>query len=186
MLGVVLAGLVVAAGCSGGSERASSGPATSSTAPAIPPVVHPLEVSGFAADPCALLGESQRHELGLPAAGRGSDAGSSTCDLHADPARKDSSNYLRLVVFEGAGLADQYKQCGTLDCSQWTIDDIDGYPVVRATDEMTAKYGSCKLLVGVADDAVVAVIDVKIDPSADGPECDRADQAASMALATLS
>ena len=86
----------------------------------------------------ALLDESQRRELGLPAAGQGDDTGSTTCDLHTDPERKDSSN-----------------------------------------------YGSCKLFVGVAYEAVVAVIDVKIDTSADGSDCDRADRAASMVLATL-
>ena len=191
MLCVALAGVAVVSGCTGGSDAAepSSGEASRTTAaPAsldIPPVESPLEVTAFVADPCALLDESQRHELGLPAAGQGDDTGSTTCDLHADPERKDSSNYLRLVIFGEDGLADQYAQCGTLDCSQWTTDNIGGYPVIRATDEMISKYGSCKLFVGVADNAVVAVIDVKIDPSADGPDCDRADRAASMALATL-
>lgn len=34
-----------------------------------------------------------------------------------------------------------------------TTTNIDGYPVIRATAEMISKYGSCKMLVGVADDA---------------------------------
>lgn len=114
-------------------------------------------MSAFVADLCALLDESQRQELGLPAVGQGDDTGSGTCDLHADPEREDSSNYLRLVVIGEGGLADQHAQCGTLDCPQWTIDNVDGYPVIRARDEITSKYGSCT--------------------SADGPDC--------MALATL-
>lgn len=192
MFGVALAGVVAVSGCTGGSDAAeppSREPTSTTAAPAsleIPPVTQPLDVSAFVADPCALLDDSQRHELGLPAAGQGDDTGSNTCDLHADPEHKDPSNYLRLVVFGDGGLADQYAQCGTLNCSRWTSDYIDGYPVIRATDEIISKYGSCKTLLGVADDATVAVIDVKIDSSADGPDCDRADRAASMALAKLS
>jgi hypothetical protein len=48
-----------------------------------------------------------------------------------------------------------------------------------------SKYGSCKLLLGVADNATVAIIDVQINTTADGPNCERADRAASMTLATL-
>jgi hypothetical protein len=88
------------------------------------------------------------------------------------------------VIGDG-GLADQYAQCGTLDCSQWTTDNVEGCPVIRATDEIISKYGSCKVFLGVADKATVAVIDVRITSSADGPDCDRADRAASMVLATL-
>jgi hypothetical protein len=191
IFGVALASVVAVAGCTGGSNAAepSSSEPTSTTAPPtsldIPPVAQPLDVSTFAADPCALLDESQRQELGLPAASKEDDTGSSTGDLHADPESKDPSNYLRLVIFADGGLADQYAQCGTLDCSQWTTDTIGGYPVIRATDELTSKYGSCKLLLGVADDATVAVVDVRIDTSADGPDCDRAERAAKMVLATL-
>lgn len=90
----------------------------------IPPVEQPLDVSAFVADPCALLDESQRHELRLPAAGQGDDTGSATCDLHEDPEHKDSSNYLRIVIFSEDGLVDQYAQCGTLDCSEWTTGNI--------------------------------------------------------------
>lgn len=61
----------------------------------------------------------------------------------------------------------------------------NGYPVIGAIDEMISKYGSCKIFLGVADAAVVAVVDVKIDSSAGGPDCARADRAASMVLATL-
>lgn len=191
MLGVALVGVVAMSGCTGGSDAAEppqGEPTPTTGAPAslnIPPVAQPLDVSAFVADPCALLDDSQRDELDLPAAGQGEDTSGSTCDLHADPVHEDPSNYLRLVVFDDGGLADQYAQCGTLDCSQWTVDDIGGYPVIRATDEMISKYGSCKLLLGVADDAVVAVVDAVIDSSADGPNCDRADLAASMVLATL-
>lgn len=191
MLGAALACVVAAAGCTGGSDAAepsSSEPTSTAATPAspdIPPVAQPLEVSAFAADSCALLDESQRRELGLPAAGPGEGTSDSTCDLHADPEHKDTSNYLRLVVFDDRGLADQYAQCGTLDCSQWTTDTIDDYPVIRATDEMISMYGSCKLFLGVADDAAVAVVDVEVDASAVGPDCDRAERASSMVLETL-
>jgi hypothetical protein len=177
---VVLAGIV--AGCSSGEP---SRPAVSATHPpslTIPPVTRPLDVTAFAADSCGLLSDSQRGELGLTTVRRQEDKSGNACDLDTDD---DPTSYLRLVVFDAGGLADQYAQCETLDCSQWTTDTIDGYPIIRATDEMISKYGSCKLLLGVADNATVAVIDVQINTTADGPNCERADRAASMTLATL-
>lgn len=191
MCGATLAGVLTICGCAASPDRAdtstreSTAPTEAPSSLVVPPVAQPLDVRAFVSDPCALLDDSQRRELGLPAASNGDDSGDSTCDLHVDPERKDPSNYLRLVVFADGGLADQYAQCGTLDCSRWTTDGVGGYPVIRATDEMLSKYGSCKILLGVADDAVVAFIDVRTDRAADGPDCERADQAATMALATL-
>lgn len=143
------------------------------------PVARPLDVSAFTADSCGLLDDSQRSELGLTTVRR---QDGNACDLDTDD---DPMSYLRLVVFGTGGIADQYAQCDTLDCSQWTTDAIDGYPVIRATDKLISKYGSCKLLLGVADDATIAVIDVQVDTTADGPDCERADRVASMTLATL-
>jgi hypothetical protein len=148
----------------------------------IPPVVRPLDVSAFAADSCGLLDDSQRAELGLTTVRRQDDTSGNACDLDTDD---DRTSYLRLVVFDTGGLADQYAQCGTLDCSLWTTDTIDGYPVIRATDKMISKYGSCKLLMGVADNATVAIIDVQVEATVDGPDCERADRVAGMTLATL-
>lgn len=190
-LGVVVASAIALCGCAGGADTEQSAPDGSTSTVAaphsleIPAVARPLDVSAVSNDPCALLDESQRRELGLPAVGEPGDTSDSTCDLYVDAGHKDESNYLRLVVFDEGGLDDQYKQCGTLDCSQWTVEAIGGYPVIRAVDEMTSKYGSCKLLLGVGDDAVIAIIDVRIDASADGSDCDRAVRAATMVLKTL-
>jgi hypothetical protein len=84
------------------------------------------------------------------------------------------------VIFDDGGLNDQYAQYGTLDCSQWTIDTTGGYPVLRGTDEMISKPN-----LDVADDTAVAVVDVEIDTSANGPDCDRAERASSTVLETL-
>jgi hypothetical protein len=177
---VVLAGIV--AGCSSGEPSRPTGPTTHPPSLTIPPVTRPLDVTAFAADSCGLLSDSQRGELRLTTVRRQEDKNGNACDLDTDD---NPTSYLRLVVFDAGGLADQYAQCETLDCSQWTTDTIDGYPVIRATDEMISKYGSCKLLLGVADNATVAIIDVQINTTADGPNCERADRAASMTLATL-
>jgi hypothetical protein len=178
---VVLAGIV--AGCSSGEPSRPTGSTTHPPSLTIPPVTRPLDVSAFAADSCGLLDDSQRGELGLTTVRRQEeDTSGNACDLDTDD---NPTSYLRLVVFDTGGLADQYAQCETLDCSQWTTDTIDGYPVIRATDEMISKYGSCKLLLGVADNATVAIVDVQVDTTASGPDCDRADSAASMTLATL-
>jgi Protein of unknown function (DUF3558) len=180
VIAVVLAGIV--AGCSSGEPSRPAGSTTHPPPLTIPPVARPLNVSAFAADSCGLLDAPQRSELGLTTVRRQDGASDNACDLDTDD---DPTSYLRLVVFDTGGLADQYAQCDTLDCSQWTTDTIDGYPVIRATDEMISKYGSCKLLLGVADNATVAIIDVQIDTTADGPNCERADRVASMTLATL-
>ncbi|OLF14740.1 DUF3558 domain-containing protein [Actinophytocola xanthii] len=184
MLGLVVAGWVAVAGCgsdSGDSPAGESVTSPLSTSVEVPPVARPLDVGTFVGDPCALLDEFQRRELGLPR----TQAREATCDLRADGETADSSTYLRLVIFEDVGLTGQYAQCGTVDCSQWSVDQVDGYPVIRAPDEMIAEYGSCKIFLGVADDASVAVIDVVVDPSAGGPDCERADRVAGMVLATL-
>ena len=84
LLGVGLL-LATAVGCAGGSDSAVqptvTSPSTVEPAPLeIPPVTDPLDVSAFVADPCALLDEAQRADLGLPEAVEGS----ASCDLHAD------------------------------------------------------------------------------------------------------
>lgn len=112
-------------------------------------------------------------------------AAPSSLEISAVAQPLDVRAYLRPVVFDDGGLDDQDEQCGTLDCSQWTVEAIGGDPVIRAVDEMTSRYGSCKVLLGVADDKTFAIIDVRIDTSADGPDCDRAVRAANMVLTTL-
>ncbi|OLF11170.1 hypothetical protein BLA60_14400 [Actinophytocola xinjiangensis] len=168
-------------GCSdeGANPTPASEPAEQ-TSLVIPEVGRPLEVG---ADACALLDERQRRELGLPGVVRGD--GDGTCDLHRDAQRPDESDYLRIVVFAEGGLADQYAQCGTLDCSRWTTDSIDGYPVIRAADELTAKYRGCKIFLGVSDTSVVTFVDVAVGSGAGGEDCARAERAAGMVLVTL-
>jgi hypothetical protein len=180
VIAVVLAGMV--AGCSSGEPLRPAGSTTQPPSSTIPPVARPLDVSAFAADSCGLLDDSQRGELGLTTVRRQDGTSGNACDLDTDG---DPMSYLRLVVFDTGRLADQYAQCETLDCSQWTTDAIDGYPVIRAADELISKYGSCKLFLGVADNATVAIIDVQVDTTADGPDCERADHVASMTLVTL-
>jgi hypothetical protein len=162
IIAVVLAGAVVAVGCSNGEPSRPVEQTRATTQPpslTIPSVTRPLNVSTFATDSCGLLDDSQRGELGLTTVRRQDDTSGNSCDLDTDD--------------------------DTLDCSQWTTDAIAGYPVIRATDELISKYGSCKLLLGVADHATVAIIDVQVDAGADGPDCERADRVASMTLATL-
>ncbi|WP_460399223.1 DUF3558 domain-containing protein [Actinophytocola sediminis] len=189
----MLALVIAASGCSerSGEARSSTPSPTKTTIPApasleIPPVAQPLDVSPFAADPCALLDDSQRRELGLPTPVPEYFPDYKICYLHVDTERTDPLNFLQLVVFGDEGLADQYAKCNTLDCSQWTTDSVDGYPVIRARDDLTSKSGSCKIFLGVADNASVAITNAAHDPDADGPGCERADRAATMTIAALS
>ena len=72
-----------------------------------------------------------------------------------------------------------------MDCGGWAMATIDGYPVIRANDDATSRHGFCRLFVGVADDATVSIVDVRLGVAADEADCGRADRAAGMILATL-
>jgi len=87
------------------------------------------------------------------------------CDLQVDGDRPDPVNYQRIAVMPDSGLRDAYAQCDfvkSLDCSQWTVGEVDGYPTIRANGEH-----------------------VRVDPDADGPGCDRAEKSAADVLAAL-
>lgn len=188
----VLACAVALAGCGGSDGGAAREPREPSEAGKadldIPDVRAPLDVSRFAKDPCALVGPAQRAEIGLPDTTYDAGENPSRCDLQVDGGKPDPVNYQRIVVMPDGGLRDAYGQCGvveSIDCSQWTVGEVGGYPTIRANGEPEARHGMCRLYLGVADDAQVAIIDVRVDPDADGPDCDRAEKSAAEVLAAL-
>ena len=166
------------------SETSKTGKADLS----IPSVHDPLDVSDFAKQPCSLIGPAARAEIGLPDSVYTPAENPARCDLQVDGDKPDPVNYQRIVVMLDGGLRDAYAQCGvvkSIDCSQWTVGEVDGYPTIRANGKPEAKYGMCRLYLGVADDAQVAIIDVRVDPDADGPDCERAEKSAVEVLAAL-
>lgn len=184
----IVACAVTMAGCGDSDVSPSEGRETRPADLTIPRVRDPLEVSKFANNPCALVGPAERAEIGLPDTVYDAEENSARCDLQVDGDKPDPVHYQRIVVMQDGGLRDAYAQCGvikSLDCSQWTVGDVDGYPTIRANGEPEAKHGMCRLYLGIADDAQVAIIDVQFDPNADGPDCDRAEKSAAGVLAAL-
>jgi hypothetical protein len=179
-------------GALGGCDAPESAPRQSAAneplALDIPRVAKPLDVTRFAADPCALLTSSERAEIGLPDTSYDAEINPERCDLQADADHPDPVNYQRIVVSPDSGLDDAYAQCrivDSIDCTRWSVGAIDGYPVLRANGGSEHKYGFCRLFLGVSDHARVAIIDVRVDLDADGPNCERAERSAGRILATL-
>lgn len=184
---LAFAALILVAGCS----TSQPAPPPTSTAPAkpldIPSVAKPLDIKGFTADPCALLTESDRIELGLPTAEKDDTTGRIACDLHTGTAGQKPLDYLRVQIMTTRGLRGLTAQCGTSAaavCDGWVVDSVAGYPVVRANGEMETKYGACKEFVGISDQAVILINDIRTR-SASAPDCARADRIAAMVIRSL-
>lgn len=174
--------IAFAAGC-------SSPPATSAapTTLDIPSVAKPLDAKGFTDDPCAMLTEADRTELGLPTAEKNDELGRAACDLHAEAAGQKPLEYLRVQIMTTRGLKGLTAQCGTsaaARCDGWVVDSVAGYPVIRANGELEAKYGACKEFLGISDQTVILINDVRTR-SASAPDCARADRIAAMVIRGL-
>ncbi|HEY0450405.1 DUF3558 family protein [Actinophytocola sp.] len=140
----------------------------------VPAIADPLDPGRFAADPCALLTPGQRTELGLPDTERNELAGTVECLLHPSG---DKVTTVQLQLMTDRGLADLVAQCrgdsAPAACATWAPSTVERYPAVLDTG------GQCRLMVGVAEQAVLLVNDEK------EPECRRASEIATTALTTL-
>lgn len=140
----------------------------------VPAVTDPLDPAPFAADPCALLTASQREGFGLPDTERQELAGDVECLLH--PAG-DTVTSVQLRLMTDRGLADLVAQCRTDNapaaCATWAPAEVETYPAVLDTG------GQCRLMVGIAERAVLLVNDVAES------KCPRATDIATAALTTL-
>jgi hypothetical protein len=179
-VGVALAALaVLLTGCSddSGGAGADDLTGTESGLPSdyeVPPIADPLDPGRFAADPCALLTPEQRTEFGLPDTERNEFAGTVSCLLHSSG---DTVTTVQLELMPDRGLPDMVAQCrgqnAPAACSTWAPTSVEQYPAVLDDG------GLCRLMVGVAEQAVLLVNDVP------EPECQRATEIATAALTTL-
>lgn len=179
----VLAAVALLAACSTGQSTSAPTPSASSV-PDIPAVSKPLDAKAFAADPCGLLPDAAHTELGLPTATKDN----ASCTLHAGPAGTDPLEFLRVPVMADRGLAGIRAQCGTSSsarCDGWSVDSVNGYPLLRANGETERKYGSCKQFLGVADNVAVLINDIRTSP-ATSADCARSDKVAAMVITKLS
>jgi hypothetical protein len=180
---VVLMAAALLTACSAGQSTSAPQP-TSSSQPDIPAVSKPLDTKAFIADPCGLLTEANRMEIGLPTATKDN----ASCNLHTGPAGASPLEFLRIQVMADRGLADIQAQCGTsasARCDTWSVDSVNGYPLLRANGETERRYGSCKEFLGVSDNAVVLINDVRTG-KATNPDCTRSDKVAAMVITKLS
>ncbi|OLF15701.1 hypothetical protein BU204_19980 [Actinophytocola xanthii] len=140
----------------------------------VPAIAEPLEPGRFADDPCGLLTAEQRAELDLPDTERTELGGTAECLLH--PAG-DRITTVQLQLMTDRGLADLVAQCrgdnAPAACATWAPNTVDRYPAI--VDD----GGQCRVMVGIAEQAVLLVNDLK------QPECRRATEVATTALSTL-
>lgn len=179
---MVLAAAALLTACSTG--QSVSAPSPTSSRPDIPAISKPLDIKAFVADPCGLLPEADRTELGLPTATKDS----ASCSLHTGPMGAKPLEFLRIQVMDDRGLTDIQAQCGTsasARCDGWSVDSVNDYPLLRANGETERKYGSCKEFLGVSDNAVVLINDVRTG-QATNPDCTRSDKVAAIILTKLS
>lgn len=140
----------------------------------VPVIADPLDPGRFAAEPCALLTPEQRNRFGLPDTEQKQLADTVECLLHP---RGDSVTTVQLQLMTDRGLADLVAQCrgenAPKACTTWAPATVEQYPAVLDNG------ARCRLMVGVADQAVLLVNDV------DEQECRRATGIATAALTTL-
>jgi hypothetical protein len=177
----ILAAVAVLTACSTGQP--TSAPPTMMSTLDIPKVSKPLGIKDFATDPCGLLTDANRAELGLPTTAKDSTA----CHMYTGPAEPKPLAFLGVQVMADRGLAAIYAQCGTsasARCDTWALDSVNGYPLIRANGDTERKYGSCKQFLGVSDQAVILINDVRTG-QATAPDCARSDRVAAMVTANL-
>ena len=188
---VMSATLTVLGGCAAAQPASPSPDPTQVSPPSsrlnIPTVPQPLDASALTADPCGLLSEANRAELGLPTDAQDNTAGRIACDLHSGAPGSKPLEYVRIQVMSDRGLTGIYAQCGTsasARCDTWTLDSLAGYPLIRANGETERRFGSCKQFLGISDRATILINEVKTGRST-APDCGRADRVATMVVENL-
>ncbi|MGH3864362.1 hypothetical protein [Actinokineospora sp.] len=134
-----------------------------------------------------MLTEADRAGLGLPTAEKNDELGRAACDLHAGSAGQKPLEFLRVQIMATRGLKGVTAQCGTsaaARCDGWMVESVAGYPVIRANGELEGKYGACKEFLGISDEAVILINDVRTGGGS-GPDCGRADRTAAMVIRSL-
>jgi hypothetical protein len=188
---LVLAAALTA--CSDGSPPAAQLPTSTSRAVPpmqIPPVQNPLDAAKFPADACTLITTQDATGLGMPVSEKDDMGGRIGCEW-----RKDNGSpleVLRVQVLKNYGLAKIAAEC-KISCDTWSVTEVAGYPAIHANGQLESKYGMCRLYVGLSDSSSVLVTDGDIEAmqkaatqdTASGPKCDRADQAAGLAVQKL-
>ena len=176
---------VLLAGCGGTDTQVDEPAETESTVTAgspsglppeygVPAIADPLDPGRFATDPCALLAPEQRSDLGLPGTEQEELAGTVECLLHPPG---DTVTTVQLQLMTDRGLADLVAQCRGANapaaCTTWAPTTVERYPAILDSGRQ------CRLMVGVAEQAVLLVNDVA------EPKCRRVTEIAAAALTTL-
>lgn len=171
---------ILLAGCADNPLDTASTATQPPTASGLPPdyevpsITDPLAPGRFATDPCALLAPEQRAEFGLPDTEQNELAGTAECLLHPSG---DTVTTVQLQLMTDRGLTDLVAQCrgqnAPASCATWTPTTVEQYPAILDSG------AQCRLMIGLADQAVLLVNDVA------KPECQRATEIAKTALTTL-
>ena len=150
---LVLMAVMAAAGCSGGSDEPAADPGAP---PAVVLPARPFEVRIDGVDPCSLLTEQQRTELGLDAKPRFS---STLSDLYGGevPACTTSGFEPRAVVTRVSAVTTvgiELFASGNVD-STVTAMQVQGFPAVLAMPARFTRF--CNVVVDVSPGQVLSI-----------------------------
>ncbi|MEU7526243.1 DUF3558 domain-containing protein [Saccharothrix sp. NPDC042600] len=186
----LLAAVLLLAGCSesttgsptpGSPTSATTGSSGKPTSTSKEPAKRPKTINLKDVDPCTLLTDAQRKELGLdrpPTKGTSTVFQSPSCDHN----REDRTWGATVITATTAGI--EFFTDGSFDVETQQL-QVAGYPaVLGSTPEQKS---SCYLGVDVSDGQVLALQTTSIDESVpQGRLCELVQQIAGAAVATLS
>jgi hypothetical protein len=151
-----------------------------------PGVADPLDATGFLAEPCTVLSQSQLVTFDISPPGIPTTTGAVAeyagpfCSWHA-ATELASTIGVGFITGNKNGLSDTYRGRDTFDYFIPTT--VDGYPAVFVDGPDQRDSGTCNITVGISDQlAFRASEQGRLDAQG---SCDRAKQVAAAALATL-
>lgn len=191
IVGLLAAGLSLAACSSSTTGNATPSPSTSASSPSTgassgtltaPQVANPLDVSKFEQNPCGLLTAAQAAQVAQLTKTDGGTGGSSPICGWAD----DSYNSISFGFVRGGGLSDVYRTQDSQSGYFKVAPDVAGYPAVFSGTTDDRSKGGCQLGIGVSNSEVLTV-DSSFTTSSPhyGDPCSVTQQAAEVAIATL-
>lgn len=149
-----------------------------------PPVENPLDPELLLSEPCDLLTESQRDELGITdgTQSTGSISDEEVCSWKQE-AESANNIYISALPDTPDGLSTIYANRESGDHFEPVT--IDGYPAVFAAKQGTASDDMCKLFVGITDETVASVDSSFLKPQDSEDLCEYAHDAAEAMIDTL-
>lgn len=149
-----------------------------------PPVENPLDLTQFLPQPCTVLTQSQLTAFDVTRPGTPTTTGSTAEKVGpfcSWPAQESGTISVGFLTVNEGGMANIYHNRDDFEYFEPTT--VDGYPGVFAESVDLRDRGSCNIIIGVSDTTTFrAAVQGRLDAK---KSCDRAEQVAEAALATI-